>query len=184
MTQDRPQTKRHSRKAFAGITAVIALLTLVTFALVEKNPEKPSAILSYAGNEAGRISATLQDGSGITELSAGDGNFDLPAAQKISLPYIVSSSFYSGDDAGAQDFVFTVSQDRKKISVLIDGFGADDTVTLALNGRASFTDIPMDWSGRMEFVSDLNEDKSIKACVEINGRDIKVCHQIPEGLGA
>jgi hypothetical protein len=183
MTQDHPKAIGHSHKALAGIATAVAFLIIVSFTFLEKKTEKYSNLLSYTGSETGRISATLQDTGGTTELGAEARSFNLPETKKLSLPYMLSSSLYTGD-TGARDFVFTVSQDRKKIGVLIDGFSPEDRVTLALNDRAAFTDIPMDWSGRMEFVSDLAGNGSVEACIDIAGRDIRVCHHIPEDLGA
>ena len=185
MTQDRPQIKRHSRKALAAAAAVAAFGIIASYAFIENKTDGSSALLSYEGNENGKISALLQDKSGMTELQMDGKNFNLPQTAKLSSPYTLSSSLYS-TNTGARDFVFSVSPDRKKMTVLIDGFDAEDTVTLALNDRAVFSDIHMDWSGRIELVSDLTEDRAVTACIEISKQDMKaltVCHQIPEGLG-
>ena len=182
MTQNRPHTKILLRKNIFIFAAATSFVILAVGTLIQKETRGDSALLNYAGKENGVMYATLQSAHGLKELQGMGKDFNLPAEETLSPPYTLSSSLYESD-TDTKDFVFNISKDRKTVSVLVDGFSPEDTVTLALNGTSVSKDIPMDWSGRMELTSDFASDDAVDACVEIGKGRVALCHHIAKASG-
>lgn len=169
---------------FVYLVAMVFIFAALSFFFFNKT-NLPSDFVSFSNLPENTVIETILEAKGAeAAVLQAEGNvINLPDTiiRKIGTPYRLSSSLKLAD-GNYRDLTFTVGQNRGVFTVLADGFTAQDKITLSVNGKPVYTDIAMDWSGRIELETSLPDDANIIACIEISGmkESIGVCHAIPE----
>ncbi|PZQ49127.1 MAG: hypothetical protein DI551_00305 [Micavibrio aeruginosavorus] len=164
-----------------AISLFLALLFcgsgIFTFTAVVRNSVQKTPFLTFSDvPPQSRIETILTEKGRATALQSG--NIDaLPAP---SFPYRLSSAIQlpAGD---YRDIILTVTDQTPALTVLVDGFKMEDSVSLTLNGEKAYTLMSFDWSGRLELEAPLPMGP-VEACVEILGRTeiLGMCHTIQD----
>ncbi len=177
-----PNTRRGL--VFAGLVTMVFMFAALSFLFFNK-PNLPSDFVSFSNlPENTTIETILETKGGNAAVLQAEGNtINLPDTirKKIGTPYRLSSSLKL-NDGNYRDLTFTVGKDRASFTVLIDGFKAQDKITLSINGQPVYTRIAMDWSGRIELEAKLPDENNVVACIEVfdTKKSIGACHVIPE----
>jgi len=170
--------------AFAGLVGMVFLFAALSFFFFNK-PDLPTDFVSFSNLPENTVIETLLETKGreATVLQDEGGTINLPDAikRKIGTPYRVLTSLKLAD-GGYRDLTFTIGKDSTAFTVLADGFAAKDKITLTVNGKPVYTNVAVDWSGRIELETTLPDETIVVACIEVSGakESVGACHAIPE----
>lgn len=131
-------------------------------------------------DDISNFKSVLKSYAGSYDLSLKDNVLMLPpaAVESFILPYSLSAS-WSEQDQSYRDITWTLDKKGVEYLVTLDGFDADDTVSISFNDEYPFKDLPLDWSGKIEIPAILHPDKDFKICVDVAGKDgLSFCHHV------
>lgn len=178
---------RATTKRLAGTRGVTALLLLAgcsvfLFAglVVTERQGQNAAVMVFSdlpeGTE-GQVRIESLRGMRVLTLVAGVTD-DLPQEFYPVAPYRLYATLKLPEDR-YRDIVLSVAKDQT-VSVVLDGFHAWDPVKLNVAGQDLYTNIPADWSGKIELETKLRSTNKTSVCIGINGRSetFGFCHDI------
>ena len=180
---ERKTIKDLKRPLMVGTVVLAGLVATYGLNASYKKQDVPEFLIIKDFPNGASVEGFLETRNGTTDLASQDGVISLPSSLNNSLatPYRIRSSVRLPNDS-YRDFTVTVAPDNKDISVVADGFHAGDLVSMTLNGRDTFRNMPADWSGKLELTAILPKEKSVTACIDIAGQteSLGLCHVIAE----
>lgn len=184
-------TYRHKKIVLLGglfLLGLCAAASGLRLAMSSYLPQHTGFIVLEGLPENTLIDAFLETpGKKIESLLPQEENTALNRAlpqQEVMLPpsYRVNTSLKM-PWGGYRDLVLDVGKNGETFGVLADGFSPYDEITMTLDDKTVYKNIPMDWSGRITLKANISPEKRILACVRINGREqsIGLCHKVGTG---
>lgn len=167
-----------SKTAGWTLTALAAVSVACAAVYVLRIFETRSALLSFTNlPAAAEVTASLETQKGLRDLSVKDGH--IAPSHSLNAPYKLNTSIKLSNDR-YRDFSFYVSDNS--MDVLTDGFFAGDPVSIDVDGKTVFENVPSDWSGKLELRTALSSNSAARVCVQVKGRleTIGLCHALPE----
>ncbi len=164
--------------------AILIFAGTAAYIWIDKQPvpENSSFVFLSGLPDGAAFDATVQTADGLQALekTAHPFNLDLPHGKTLSLPYRIAASLQM-PWGGYQDLTLTLDKNGG-LTVLADGFDAYDELTLTFDGQSPYSNVPMDWSGRLELTASLPRENPVHACVYIYGRlqSLGLCHTLTE----
>ena len=178
--QKKPQVKKEI--FFAIACAAIVISGLIFLIRGSTDATKNDAFVSFSGVAADAFQdISLQTPTEFVALDQNGLSFSLPPSKtSFAPPYKLKASIITAQKQ-YRDFLFTVNADRTVFTVLADGFRLDNSISLRVNDKTIYSDVPMDWSGRMELKAPLDQNAA-NVCItmENEGDILGICHVVPK----